>query len=989
MIYFLYRPALRIVLLIAGAFVVLPAGAQQTGACETGRAEHELYINNVRARVLNTGGLFWRGEPHVYEVPKGQGAHAFFAAGIWVGGLINKQLRIAAARYGRYEFWPGPLTDDGALPNPDDCAAFDRIYKISRADVLLFEQTGEITRDLRDWPWHLGAPVIDGDGIADNYDLEAGDRPQVLGHQSLWWVMNDLGNVHEETEAPPMGLEVQATAFAAASDIDAINDATFYRYKLINRGPDPIEDTYFGIWADPDLGDFDDDYIGSDTTLGLAFVYNADDNDESGQGYGVAPPAAGFTFTQGPLVNDDGLDNDHDGALDEAGERLGMTSFVFYYGGGCVICDPVYGTDYYNYMQALWKDGRPVTLGGNGRDFSNIPTKFFFPGDPVTGAFWSERNADGNGVEIDPSDRRFLASTGPFTLRPGEAQEIVMVVVWARGADHLDSINALRDATRTVHDAFAAGLVTTPSARATPPIPSPAAPGDRATNQPVTPTLHWNATEKAAGYLVDVATDVAFTSIVGQYTAPVEPTVTLDTLALNQTYYWRVRAENDAGYSTFSTVREFSTADFVIREPGILLLSDGSEAYVEIAGPRGGDPCGPAARNTFGCDEVGGNLVNMSFNSDSSYVMKAFSYYHRFYAPNDYEIRFTDKGSFAWYGSQGEVGKAPFEVWDIGPTGPFGENDPADDVQLIARLWAEDDNFPSAFQYGHGWPGDPLDLGWPSTEAISAYYPHDGKTYQDFADFAASGALPRRIDGDMVKDSLVNVYRRPLRSIMFFGNATSPSFRPQGPAEGTVIRFYTTAHGLEPSMHAAPEDGAGRQSETVTLWWHRAPGGRRDLLQVSTQPDFSTLIVDHDSLGPDMTHFTVSGLDAGTTYYWRLRTKSYEGARSPWSKPWRFTVGDGPIIPATSLPPDYTLLQNYPNPFNPTTTIWFGLPEPGEARLTVYNVLGQRVATLLEAALPAGWHTVPWNASGLSSGLYFYRLETNTRVLAKPMVLVR
>lgn len=987
MAFFSYRSALLLALFSTGSLFVEAAGAQQTGACEAARAENYLYINNVRARIFNNGALFWNGAPWVYEVPKGEGVQAFFAASIWVGGLVNQQLRVAGARYGLHEFWPGPLTDDGALPNPDDCTAFDRVYKISRADVLLFEQTGEATADLRDWPWRLGAPVIDGDGIADNYDLEAGDRPQVLGHQTLWWVMNDLGNVHEQTETPPLGLEVQVTAFATVSDIDAINNATLYKYKLINRGPDPVEKTYFGIWSDPDLGDFADDFIGSDTTLGLAFVYNADNEDEGHYGYGAAPPAAGFTFPQGPLVNDDGLDNNRDGAIDEADERLGMTSFLFYNGGGCVICDPVSGEDYYNYMQALWKDGRPVTVGGNGRDFSDTPTKFMYPGDPVTGAFWSERNADGRGQPIDHGDRRFVTATGPFTLRPGEAQEIVVAVVWARGADHLDSINALRDATQTVQDAYAVGLDTAIPLRAAPPAPSPTAPGDRAAGQPVTPTLHWDAIETAAGYLVDVATDVAFTSVVGQYVVPVGASLMLDTLALNQTYYWRVRAENEAGYSPFSTVREFSTAGVVIREPGLLFLSDDSEAYVEIAGPGGLDPCGPEARNTFGCDEVGGNLVQMSFNSDSSYVMKVFSYYHRYYAPNDYEIRFKEEGSFAWYTEQSEIGKAPFEVWDIGPTGPFGENDPVDDVQLIARLRAEGDEFASVFQYGHGWPGDPFNLGWPSTEAITVLYPRDGKTYQDFADFAASGPIPRPIDTELLANTLVNTRRRPLRSVMFFGNATRPSFRLQGPAEGTVIRFYTTAFGLAPSTHAAPEDGAGRQPETLTLWWHRSPSGRHDHLQVSTQPDFSTLIVDHDSL--ETTHYTVSGLDAAATYYWRIRTSNREGTMSAWSRPWRFTVGDGPIIPATSLPPDYTLLQNYPNPFNPTTTIWFGLPEPSDVRLSVYNVLGQRVATLVEAVLPTGWHTARWDAYGLSSGLYIYRLETNARVVAKPMMLVR
>ena len=178
-------------------------------------------------------------------------------------------------------------------------------------------------------------------------------------------------------------------------------------------------------------------------------------------------------------------------------------------------------------------------------------------------------------------------------------------MVWGRGSDHLDSINALREATRTVQDAFADGLDTTFPTASTPPPPLLSAPGDRALGQPVTPTLHWHDDGHAGAYHVELATDVAFSSIVAQHTVSGRSSLTLDTLALNQTYYWRIRAENGGGYSPFSAVRAFSTSDAVIRAPDVLFLSDGSRAYVEVAGPGGLDPCGPEALSTFGCTEVG------------------------------------------------------------------------------------------------------------------------------------------------------------------------------------------------------------------------------------------------------------------------------------------------------------------------------------------------------------------------------------------------
>lgn len=73
------------------------------------------------------------------------------------------------------------------------------------------------------------------------------------------------------------------------------------------------------------------------------------------------------------------------------------------------------------------------------------------------------------------------------------------------------------------------------------------------------------------------------------------------------------------------------------------------------------------------------------------------------------------------------------------------------------------------------------------------------------------------------------------------------------------------------------------------------------------------------------------------------------------------------------MPPALALASNYPNPFNPTT-IRYGLPQAAEVELTVYNVAGQPVQTLVAEHQRAGWYAVEWDASGLAAGLYFYRL---------------
>jgi len=432
--------------------------AQQVGKCVPAEAEAYLDVNNVRARIFNDGALFRKGNPYVYEVPKGEGVHALFAANLWIGGRVNGALRIASTLYGPFEFWPGPL--DAAGHPPQDCTPYDRIFELRREDLEVYNETGIPPDRVVQWPWQWGAPVIDGDGVSDNYNLDGGDRPALLGDQMLWWVMNDAGNEHRFTQA--LGVEVRGTAFAVRAG-NALGNVTFYRYKVIYHGQAPLREAYLGFYVDSDLGNFDDDYIGADTTLHLGYTYNADNEDEGG--YGKNPPAIGFSILRGPRAPLDGLDNDRDGVIDEPGERLGMTSFMGH-NTICGVAGCFYEASYfYNELQGRWRDGVLMTVGGNGRDFSDIPTRFMFPGDPTTGAFWTEMNVDDAGTAIHPADRRFVMASGPFAMDPGDEEEIVLAIVWSRGKDHLDSVRLLKSQVAGVH-----GLV---EALLTPDLPLP------------------------------------------------------------------------------------------------------------------------------------------------------------------------------------------------------------------------------------------------------------------------------------------------------------------------------------------------------------------------------------------------------------------------------------------------------------------------------------------------------------------------------------
>jgi hypothetical protein len=95
------------------------------------------------------------------------------------------------------------------------------------------------------------------------------------------------------------------------------------------------------------------------------------------------------------------------------------------------------------------------------------------------------------------------------------------------------------------------------------------------------------------------------------------------------------------------------------------------------------------------------------------------------------------------------------------------------------------------------------------------------------------------------------------------------------------------------------------------------------------------------------------------------------------------------VKPISTQPSRFQLHQNYPNPFNPFTTIQFDLPFAQEVTLKIFNILGQEVQTLVKEHLPTGSHRCRWEAKGLASGVYFYKLHAGEFVATRKLILLR
>jgi hypothetical protein len=107
-----------------------------------------------------------------------------------------------------------------------------------------------------------------------------------------------------------------------------------------------------------------------------------------------------------------------------------------------------------------------------------------------------------------------------------------------------------------------------------------------------------------------------------------------------------------------------------------------------------------------------------------------------------------------------------------------------------------------------------------------------------------------------------------------------------------------------------------------------------------------------------------------------------------------FVAGTGIDDAVVGLPAEFSLSQNYPNPFNPATEIKFALPENAHVKIEIFNVLGQKVRTLVDADMDAGYKSIVWNgtdASGrnLSSGVYLYRMQAGNKTFNKKMLMLK
>lgn len=233
------------------------------------------------------------------------------------------------------------------------------------------------------------------------------------------------------------------------------------------------------------------------------------------------------------------------------------------------------------------------------------------------------------------------------------------------------------------------------------------------------------------------------------------------------------------------------------------------------------------------------------------------------------------------------------------------------------------------------WPEIVEDVSSAKTVAI---HPHDSETvYAGLESFI----LKTSDGGDNWEEILVEDGR------FFFGLAINPS-RPQ---RMYAASWFKTSE-PQPLIMFISDDGGETWQQTTEP--NARFGGAWDMLHI------------YDGVRDRL----YLGLNKGGVYEFIAETPT--------------SVDPGPPVIAT-----FRLEQNYPNPFNPETVIAFSLPQSQFVTLKVYNLRGQEVATLAAGLMAAGEHKLRWQAKGLASGVYIYRLQSGDRAVARRLVILR
>ena len=965
--------------------------------------------------------------------PAGQSdAAILFNGGPVVTGLRDDEPRSAASiGPGRMQEWrSGPWGSDPFDP-------LNRFYRVRSGD-------GPGSYPYREWSdaVAMGAPFRDRDGDG-RYDPEV-DTPPLWGDALLWAVFNDSTSEvdRNRTRALPIGLELHQTVWAYR-DGPLLDQVILFHHRFVYAGDSTLDSVYHSIYFDPDIGEYPNDRFGCDTTLNLGYAYAAIDNDDIY--YGKSSPAVGMALLQGPPRLSPGdtarrwrgpaqpadiLPNRHD---------PGMTAFVPHWGYG---------------FWPAFVELRRVQIGGfnewgsplDPREYgvgatADTDPRFVYSGDPVAGTGW----------RLDRSqDYRLLLSSGPTRYLPGDTTDLLFALVVGQGSDPLKSVVDLKRRTRALRRLVRDGAALYITGEG-----FSASVGRRLELTATgltwgwrdTPEVEWRIADRPAGSNPSIdRTGPNRISLIpdrpGQYAfagmATVHGRIVRDTLRFTVT-------ENRPPVVRMRALPPSMTyGDTLLLDARNSVDPDGDSLRFEWGFPNWVD----AARFL---QETGGTVVPAR-TGVAPIRLRLDDGTHQTLRADTVTIHPLQGGMpDAWrMDAPGQVRDVAFrngwlyllrteaphllrmrpdrpEAPEVVTTAPGNRLINMDSVLAVLDF----DHVSLFTDSGDGnlHPGGSLGMDLRYLEALDQRGPFLFRADRSEIDVYRFGAgeaewlhtsyLPlltqsivlRRGDGfiavrsgagtDLIRLHLgmtgIPVYRdslfipgMPLVEAMAIAGERLVLLDPEG-----VLQVVETG-GV-----AGMRLSGSYRSEPVHPAFTGLPelrGGDDPLLLLSSTEGVRMISV-ADPDNPHSIGYRYSGqavLAVARDSLGVLAVLPKAEFHSPRELVlMRADAVGRPVTPAPETVPDGPWLgANYPNPFNPSTRMEFGVPDAGWVTLVVYDILGRKVATLLDGMMTPGRHTVRWDGRSdagnpVASGVYVYRMAAGDFSAARKMLLVR
>ncbi|WP_340105580.1 T9SS type A sorting domain-containing protein [Rhodohalobacter sp. 8-1] len=578
-------------------------------------------------------------------------------------------------------------------------------------------------------------------------------------------------------------------------------------------------------------------------------------------------------------------------------------------------------------------------------------------------------------------------------------------------------------------------------------------PEDEAQDVDVIPLLSWQAVDDADSYSLQVSASSDFSMTFTDLSDLTSTQLEVDELAQETTYFWRVRAENEAGIGDWSDVWSFTTE---LSPPSVVVLISPEDDAQDVS-----------VMPLMSWDDANG----------------AETYSLQVSTSPDFSTTVTDLTGQT--NTQIEIGQLDFEnvhFWRVRAEnesgfGPWSdvwsfttEQEPTEPPAKVTLLTPEDGSVDVTTSPVYTW----------ESIANAETYTLQISKFEDFSE----------LENDFTElRSTERIIRNYDFSTQYFWRVRA--FNDGGAGEWSDVWTFTTMDEPitvpEKVTLSSPSDGAQDVDASPLLSWESVEGAESYRLQVTDGTDFSTIVTDLTDLSdtneeldllayetehfwrvravneagegewsdawsfttqeepmtiPDApvlispeqnatdielsaslewsaadgaetfilelsenigfsnlvenasdipgTTFQTGDLNGLTTYFWRVRAVNEVGI-SNWSETRQFTTMEATSITDVSdgIPQSLELSQNYPNPFNPSTEIEIGISEAGEVRLTVYDMLGRSVGVIVNENLLAGRYSFRFDASNLTSGTYMYRLETRSETRTRKMTLIK